>query len=192
MSLRSLLPGLRKIRVLYVDDPSRKGSETREALARTERNAISAFWTRASQLCPSHPSDHATDAPCPACPFELAFFSYFPQACYSLLQGNDYDAFLVDIHADNVPANIWDDAAALKLNAEGKQIMVFESLSPEEVIGSGLTKTREQQMEQLAFNAAYSVEQWLLEHPEWFASAAAASTVASGDSASPVAAAPAN
>lgn len=70
-----------------------------------------------------------------------------------------------------ITANIWDDAAALKLNAEGEQMMIFESLSPEEVIGSGLTKTREQQMEQLAFNAAYAVEKWLLEHPEWFVSA---------------------
>ena len=87
-----------------------------------------------------------------------------------------------------VTANIWDDAAALKLNAEGKQIMVFESLSPEEVIGSGLTKTREQQMEQLAFNAAYAVEQWLLEHPEWFVTVAGASVPA----ADPVAAPPAN
>ena len=86
-----------------------------------------------------------------------------------------------------VTANIWDDAAALKLNAEGKQIMVFESLSPEEVIGSGLTKTREQQMDLLAFNAAYAVEQWLLEHPEWFAAAAVAPAVARTDSATPVA-----
>ncbi len=73
-----------------------------------------------------------------------------------------------------ITANIWDDAAALKLNDKGEQIMVFESLSPEEVIGSGLTKSREQQLEQLAFNAAYAVEQWLLQHPEWFADAAPA------------------
>ncbi len=67
-----------------------------------------------------------------------------------------------------VTANIWDDAAALKLNEKGEQLTVFESLSGEGIIGSGLTKTREQQMEALAFNAAYAVEQWLLKHPEWF------------------------
>ena len=72
-----------------------------------------------------------------------------------------------------ITANIWDDAAQLKLNEEGKQLMVFENLTPEEVIGSGLTKTREQQMAALAFNAAYAVEQWLMEHPEWFAAVAA-------------------
>ncbi len=67
-----------------------------------------------------------------------------------------------------VTANIWDDAKQLKLNEEGEQLTIFESLSPEEVIGSGLTKTRQQQMDALAFNAAYKIEQWLLTHPEWF------------------------
>lgn len=82
-----------------------------------------------------------------------------------------------------ITANIWDDAAALKLNAEGEQMTIFESLSPEEVIGSGLTKTREQQMEQLAFNAAYAVEKWLLRHPEWFVTTGTAPVVAGEDDA---------
>lgn len=67
-----------------------------------------------------------------------------------------------------VTANIWDDAAQKKLNAEGKQFTVFESLSGETVIGTGLTRTKTQQMEALAFNAVKRVEEWLLEHPEWF------------------------
>jgi hypothetical protein len=67
-----------------------------------------------------------------------------------------------------ITANIWDDAAQLKLNPEGKQFTVFEGLSGETVIGSGLTRTKEQQMEMLAYNAAKRVEQWLLENPEWF------------------------
>lgn len=70
-----------------------------------------------------------------------------------------------------VTANIWDDAAQKKLNEEGEQMLIFESLSADEVIGSGLTKTREEQIEALAFNAAYAVEQWLLLHPEWFGAA---------------------
>ncbi len=67
-----------------------------------------------------------------------------------------------------VTANIWDDAAQKKLNPEGHQITVFESLSGETVIGTGLTRTKQQQMDALAFNAAKKVEDWLLEHPEWF------------------------
>lgn len=67
-----------------------------------------------------------------------------------------------------VTANIWDDAAQKKLNAEGKQFTVFESLSGETVIGTGLTRTKKQQMDALAFNAVKRVEEWLLEHPEWF------------------------
>ena len=67
-----------------------------------------------------------------------------------------------------VTANIWDDGAAKKLNAEGKQFTVFESLSGETVIGTGLTRTKKQQMDALSFNAVKKVEGWLLEHPEWF------------------------
>jgi hypothetical protein len=67
-----------------------------------------------------------------------------------------------------VTANIWDDAAEKKLNAEGKQFTVFESLSGDTVIGTGLTRNKKQQMEALAYNAVKKVEDWLLEHPEWF------------------------
>ena len=67
-----------------------------------------------------------------------------------------------------VTANIWDDASQKKLNPEGKQFTVFEGLSGDTVVGSGLTKTREQQMATLSYNAAKAVEGWLLTHPEWF------------------------
>ncbi|MDQ2066396.1 hypothetical protein Q9295_08430 [Xinfangfangia sp. CPCC 101601] len=67
-----------------------------------------------------------------------------------------------------VTANIWDDAAQKKLNEEGKQITVFESLSGETVIGTGITRTKKQQMEALAYNAVHKVEEWLLENPQWF------------------------
>ncbi len=67
-----------------------------------------------------------------------------------------------------ITANIWDDAAQKKLNPEGKQITVFESLSGDTVIGTGLTRSKAQQMEALAFNAARKVEDWLLDNPEWF------------------------
>jgi hypothetical protein len=67
-----------------------------------------------------------------------------------------------------VTANIFDDAAGLKLNAEGRQFTVFEGLSGETVIGTGLTRTKQQQMDALSYNAAKKVETWLLENPEWF------------------------
>lgn len=67
-----------------------------------------------------------------------------------------------------ITANVWDDAAQLKLNEEGKQITVFESLSGETVIGTGLTRNRKQQMEALSYNAVKRVEEWFLQNPEWF------------------------
>lgn len=72
-----------------------------------------------------------------------------------------------------VTANVWDDAAQKKLNAEGKQFTVFESLSGDTVIGTGLTRTKQQQMEALSFNAVKRIEEWFLENPEWFGMTAA-------------------
>jgi len=67
-----------------------------------------------------------------------------------------------------ITANIWDDAAETKLNAEGKQFTVFESLSGETVIGTGLTRNKKEQMEALSYNAVKRVEEWLVDNPEWF------------------------
>lgn len=67
-----------------------------------------------------------------------------------------------------VTANIWDDAKQMKLNAEGRQFTIFESLDGENIIGTGLTRTREEQMAALSFNAVKAVEKWLLDNPEWF------------------------
>ncbi len=68
-----------------------------------------------------------------------------------------------------ITANVWDDAAQLKLNEEGKQLTVFEQFSGESaVLGSGLTKTKAQQMESLSRNAARAVEDWLRQNPQWF------------------------
>jgi hypothetical protein len=68
-----------------------------------------------------------------------------------------------------VTANIWDDATGVKLNPEGKQMTIFEGASPDTMIGSGLTQNKQKQMETLSYNAAKSVEKWLLENPQWFA-----------------------
>lgn len=67
-----------------------------------------------------------------------------------------------------ISANVWDDAAGAKLNAEPKQITVFESASGKGVIGSGLTQTKEEQMANLSRNAVIKVQEWLAENPQWF------------------------
>lgn len=94
-----------------------------------------------------------------------------------------------------ITANVWDDAKGEKLNAEGKQFTIFENLDGENVIGTGLTKTREQQMESLAINGARAVEKWFLENPEWFglpsAKSASGKEPAKADPAAPAVGAPA-
>lgn len=65
--------------------------------------------------------------------------------------------------------NVWDDAAGVKLHEDPEQIVVMEGASSETaVIGSGLARTREEQMQVLARNAARQVQRWMLENPEWF------------------------
>jgi hypothetical protein len=91
-----------------------------------------------------------------------------------------------------ITANVWDDAAQKKLNPEGKQLTVFEQFSGESaVLGSGLTKTKAEQMESLSRNAARAVEDWLRQNPQWFGmkdtrpTAADAPTVVSGPPVTP-------
>ena len=64
--------------------------------------------------------------------------------------------------------NIWDDAQGKKLTDKPKLLTVFESLSGETLIGSGLTRTKQEQLDILTRNAALKVERWLLENGEWF------------------------
>lgn len=66
-----------------------------------------------------------------------------------------------------VTATLWDDAAGKKITEKGEQFTVFEGLDGETMIGSGLTRTAEEQMEKLSFNAAKRIERWLSDHPEW-------------------------
>lgn len=67
-----------------------------------------------------------------------------------------------------VTARVWDDAAGKQLNEKGEQFTIFEGVDGETMVGSGLTRTAEQQMEKLSFNAAKRIERWLSDHPEWF------------------------
>ena len=68
-----------------------------------------------------------------------------------------------------VEASVWDDFKGAKINDEPKQFTVFESASPDLFIGSGLTKTKDEQVANLAANVALQVEKWLRENEEWFA-----------------------
>ena len=62
--------------------------------------------------------------------------------------------------------NVWDDSQGKKLTEEAHQITVFEGLDGDTVIGSGLTKTKEQQIETLSFNAAREIQEWLIENKD--------------------------
>lgn len=63
---------------------------------------------------------------------------------------------------------IWYDATQKQLNAAPKRFIVFEGTSPQTVIGSGLTRTKAEQLKVLSYNAAKSIEGWLVAHPAWF------------------------
>ncbi len=66
---------------------------------------------------------------------------------------------------------VWDDAAGKKLNEEPEQITVLENLDGETIVGSGLTKTADEQMKTLAENSAKLIQRWITrEHrtKQWF------------------------
>jgi hypothetical protein len=67
-----------------------------------------------------------------------------------------------------VTVNVWDDERGQKLNGAGTQFTVFESMSGEQVIGTGITRTKQEQMDALSYNVAKVIENWFLEHPQWF------------------------
>jgi hypothetical protein len=92
-----------------------------------------------------------------------------------------------------ITANFFDDATQSRMHSEGKQIIVFESFSGDTIIGTGITRTKAEQMAALSYNAVKAVERWLLEHPEWFDvdPAVAAAALAASD-APPLATLPAD
>ncbi len=67
-----------------------------------------------------------------------------------------------------ITANFFDDATQTRMHSEGKQIIVFESFSADTVIGTGITRSKAEQMAALSYNAVKAVERWLLQNPEWF------------------------
>ncbi|MCB2116726.1 MAG: hypothetical protein KDE00_10620 [Rhodobacteraceae bacterium] len=67
-----------------------------------------------------------------------------------------------------ITVDVWDDTAQRRVNAKPKQFTVFEGLNGDTVVGSGLTKTREEQMATLSANAARLINDWLVENKAWF------------------------
>ena len=66
---------------------------------------------------------------------------------------------------------VWDDAAGKKLNEEPKQITVFETLDGDTIVGSGLTKSAEEQLETLSENAAKMIQRYITHQhrqEKWF------------------------
>lgn len=75
-----------------------------------------------------------------------------------------------------ITVHVFDDATQSELNPGGKQITMLEGVSTESFIGSGLTQTKQQQMDKMAYRGALAVQKYLLEHPEWFGLPATAAT----------------
>lgn len=70
-----------------------------------------------------------------------------------------------------VSATVFDDASQEMLNpgGKGKQITAFERGGDGSgVLGSGYTRTKQEQIDELAFVTALRVEEWLADNPEWF------------------------
>ena len=66
---------------------------------------------------------------------------------------------------------VWDDAAGKKLNEEPEQITVLENLDGDTIIGSGLTKSAEEQLQSLSENAAKMIQRYITRQhrqEKWF------------------------
>lgn len=64
---------------------------------------------------------------------------------------------------------VWDDETQTRLNpGEAKQLTIFEGVSGETLISSGLTQNKKKQMVRLSTNAAKAIQDYLLDNPEWF------------------------
>lgn len=61
-----------------------------------------------------------------------------------------------------IQLTVWDDAKNAKLTEKPEQITVFESFDQGPVVGSGYTKTKEEQLKNLTQNAAKAIENFLV------------------------------
>jgi hypothetical protein len=65
-----------------------------------------------------------------------------------------------------ITADIWRPTG--KISPKPEQMTVWEGVDGKTLVGSGLTQSKEVQMQRLAFNAALKIEEWMRTHPEWF------------------------
>jgi hypothetical protein len=62
----------------------------------------------------------------------------------------------------------WDDAKGGKLNTKPHLVTVVESFSGNTFLGSGLTQSKEKQLENLSRNAAKQIQNWLVQQNNEF------------------------
>jgi hypothetical protein len=67
-----------------------------------------------------------------------------------------------------IGVTFYEDATQTKLNEEPIQLTIFEACCNVPLIGSGLSKSREEQLEALSFNAARAIERTMRENGAWF------------------------
>ena len=60
-----------------------------------------------------------------------------------------------------INVTVWDNAAKAKMNKKPHQITVLESLDQGPLLGSGYTKTAEEQLKNLSQNASKAIERYL-------------------------------
>ncbi|MEJ5218618.1 hypothetical protein WG622_10225 [Cognatishimia sp. D5M38] len=63
-----------------------------------------------------------------------------------------------------VTVTVWDDRAGEKFTKEPKQLLIFENFGDGAVIGTGYTRSRDQQIATLANNTARKIEAYLAEN----------------------------
>jgi len=64
--------------------------------------------------------------------------------------------------------NFFEDSTGQRLNEEAIQLTVFEPCCTVPFIGSGFTRSADEQMEGLTFNAARAIERTMRENADWF------------------------
>lgn len=64
--------------------------------------------------------------------------------------------------------NFFEDSTQIKLNDEAIQLTVFEPCCNIPLIGTGFTRSAEEQMEGLAFTAARAIERTMRQNADWF------------------------
>lgn len=63
-----------------------------------------------------------------------------------------------------VTVSVWDDRAGEKFTKEPKQLLIFENFTDGAIIGTGYTRSRDQQIATLANNTARRIEAYLAEN----------------------------